>query len=138
MTASMSQRPRTRFAWESVDPVAVVRGASSAFSVLVIGGLLAPIVAAVSVPAAMLWLPLTAVAAFVVAGVRAASSPWPPLGGAAAALSGYLLVLPLVLLDPAGRNPGQIGATAAIAIVAGAASAWYRTAKASRGGRGDA
>ncbi|MPY81469.1 MAG: hypothetical protein GEV04_24425 [Actinophytocola sp.] len=86
-------------------------------------------------PLALIWLPLTAVAAFVVAGARAASAPWAPLGGAASALSGYLLVLPLVLFNPEGGNPGQIAATAAVAVVTGASCAWYRAARTNRRGR---
>lgn len=129
MTTSLTRSLKSRLSWDAIDPVAVVRGASTAFSVLLLGGLLAPLVAAVFPLLAMVWLPLTAVAAFVIAGVRAASSPWPPLGGAASALSGYLLILPLVLINPAGRHLGQIAATAATALLVGAIAAWYRAVR---------
>jgi len=133
---SIDRRVQSGISWESIGSVAVVRGASTAFSILVIGGLLAPIVGVVAQPLALIWLPSTSVVAFVVAGARAASVPWPPLGGAASALSGYLLVLPLVLLlNPEGRNLGQIAATAALAVVTGAAFAWCASKRANRKAR---
>lgn len=120
-------RVSRRLSWEAIDPVAVVRGASTAFTLLVLGGLAAPIAGAIASPLAVVWLPLVAVVAFAVAGCRAASSPWPPLGGAAAALSSYLLILPLVLLNDSGRDPAQIGATAGTALAVGALAAAVRT-----------
>lgn len=126
MRLSPSAPPARRLDWNAIDPVAVVRGASTSFSVLVLGGLLHPVLIQVAYPLAFVWIPLVAVVAFVVAGMRAAASPWPALGGAAAALSGYLLVLPLVLLAAGGWEPGQLMATAVTAVLVGGVAAAVR------------
>lgn len=112
-----------RLDWSSLDSVAVVRGASTAFSVLVLGGLLHPVLIQVAYPLAYVWLPLVAVVAFAVAGIRAAATTWPPLGGALSALCSYLLVIPLVLMASVGVTLGQMLGTSAVAVVVGAAAA---------------
>lgn len=126
MRPSGSAPSARRLDWDAIDPVAVVRGASTSFSVLVLGGLLHPVLIQVAYPLAFVWIPLVAIAAFAVAGMRAASSPWPALGGAAAALSGYFLVLPLVLFAGVGWDPGQLVATAITAVLVGGSAAAVR------------
>lgn len=108
------------------DGVAAVRGASAGFTVLLLGGVLDPLAAMVVPPFAFLWLPLVAVAGFVTAGARrgVSSSPW--LQGATAAVGSYLLILPLVLIAPSGRNPLQITMTLAAAILLGGAACQLR------------
>ncbi|MGH3519637.1 MAG: hypothetical protein ACRDQ7_19905 [Haloechinothrix sp.] len=106
--------------FEGIDPVAAVRGASVGFSILVVGGLLAP-VAAVAVPLlGAVWLTLIAVLAFGVAGMRIGGARLPALHGAVAAVFAYLLVLPLVLLNEAGRDVVQVSLTFCAALAVGA------------------
>ncbi|MBW0101176.1 hypothetical protein [Pseudonocardia sp. KRD291] len=108
------------FDWFSdrVDWVNLVRGASICFSVMVVGGLAAPLGARVPVvgPA---WLILTAVLAFVVAGYRIGDAPDPRVQGAGAAVAGYLLVLPLTVLATGALDPQQLVLTLLTAIVMG-------------------
>lgn len=111
---------------ESIDPVATVRGASRGFTVLLLGGLVQPIATAYLPVIGVVWLPLTALAAFVVAAWRPGNSAIPWRYGALAAIGAYLLIVPLVLLQPAGRSPVQLGATAAVAFAVGATAGWLR------------
>ncbi|GAB3385638.1 hypothetical protein [Amycolatopsis echigonensis] len=109
-------------AWaDHVDAPKAVRGASTGFTILVLGGLSAPVAAALIPVAGRYWLPLVAVIAFVVAACRGgeARSPW--LHGLVAATSAYLLVLPLVLLG-GGASLGQVLLTLATAVLVGAAT----------------
>jgi len=113
----------TRVASPSVGPVDVpnaVRGASSGFSILIIGGLLAPMMTLVSGPFAAVWLTGVAVVAFVVAARKSRAAERPATHGAAAAVLAYVLVLPLLLPFEAGRNWGQIALTFVAAVVVGA------------------
>lgn len=103
-----------------VDPVAAARGASSGFSVLMIGGLMAPIVAVKAPSIAAVWLTATAVIAFVVAAWRPHRASSPAIHGCVAALASYILVLPLILPFKQGRDPWQIGLTTLTAVVVGA------------------
>ncbi|WP_226361349.1 hypothetical protein [Pseudonocardia sp. ICBG1142] len=109
------------FDWFSdrVDWVSLVRGASLAFSVLVIGGLAAPLGSQIPVvgPA---WLIITAIVAFVLAGYRIGDAVDPRVHGAGAAVAGCLLVLPLVVLGTGGLDPTQLVLTLLTAVVMGA------------------
>lgn len=126
---SRDDRTPTRgaFGWlADIDAPTAVRGASAGFSVLVIGGLLAPIVGSLLPVLGVVWQPLVAVLAFVVAAARIGSARRPAVHGAVAAATSYLLVLPLVVLGAAGRDPGQIAATFATACAAGALTGFVR------------
>jgi len=102
-----------------IDAPKAVRGASTGFTILVLGGLSAPVAVALLPVVGIAWLPLVAVVAFVVAAARIGSAPNPWVHGVVSALSAYLLVLPLVVLG--GRpNPAQIAMTAGAAVVVGA------------------
>lgn len=103
-----------------IDVPNAVRGASTGFSILLIGGLLAPFLTLVSVAAAAGWLALVAVVAFAVAARRSQRAGKPAVHGAAAAVFAYALVLPLLLPFEQGRNVGQILLTLATAVVVGA------------------
>jgi hypothetical protein len=104
---------------DEIDPVAAVRGSSAGFSVLVLGGLLAPVLA-VKVPAiGSIALVATALIGFATAAARQGSSVRPSLQGALAAIGAYLLVLPLVQLQQRSWNIEQIGLTLVAAIVVG-------------------
>lgn len=119
-------RNSDRTAWlESIDPAATVRGASRGFTVLLLGGLVQPVTAMLPV-VGLVWLPLTAMVAFVVAAWKPGGSASFPLYGAVSGLGAYLLMLPLVLLQPAGRSPVQIGCTVAVAVLVGAGTGWWR------------
>jgi hypothetical protein len=111
---------RTTPAAGRIDVPNAVRGASTGFSILVIGGLLAPILTLISVPVAIAWLAGDAVVAFAVAARRSRLANAPALHGAVAAVLAYALVLPLVLPVEQGRDVRQILLTLATAIVVGA------------------
>jgi hypothetical protein len=103
-----------------VDVPNAVRGASTGFSVLVIGGLLGPMTTLISGLFATVWLTGVAVVAFVVAARRSRGAGQPARHGAVAAVLAYVLVLPLLLPFEAARNWPQIGLTFLTAVVVGA------------------
>ncbi|WP_052344587.1 hypothetical protein [Thermocrispum municipale] len=116
------------------DPAGAVRGAWRGFVVLLLGGLAAP-VAAVYLPVlGSVWLAVTAIAAFVVAAWKPGSSADPRWFGMVSAVGAYLLILPLVLLQPAGRSLVQIGCTLAVAVLAGALTGFVRRRSSRTGG----
>ena len=116
----MTQSPRVAVPVGRVDVPNAVRGASSGFSILVVGGLLAPITTLVSGPFAAAWLAGVAVVAFAVAARRSQRAGAPAVHGAVAAVIAYVLVLPLLLPFEQGRNLPQILLTVATAVVVGA------------------
>jgi len=103
-----------------VDVPNAVRGASAGFSVLIIGGLLAPMVSVASTLAAAVWLGGVAVVAFAIAARRSRLAGAPAVHGAVAAVFSYVLVLPLLLPFEQSREPMQILLTAVTAVVVGA------------------
>lgn len=103
-----------------IDVPNAVRGASTGFSILLIGGFLAPMLTLVSVWAAGAWLAVVAVVAFAVAARRSTRAGIPALHGIFAALLAYALVLPLLLPFEQGRNLGQIAQTVLAAVIVGA------------------
>jgi hypothetical protein len=103
-----------------VDVPNAARGASTGFSVLLIGGLLAPMVGLVSTLVATVWLTGVAVVAFGIAARRSRLAGAPAVHGAVAALFSYVLVLPLLLPFEQSRDPLQILLTAVTAVVVGA------------------
>jgi hypothetical protein len=114
-------RPRPR-----IDVPVAVRGASTGFSILIIGGLMSPIIAAFSPPLAGTWLTAVAIAAFAISARRVGLASVPVLHGAFAAVASYVLVLPLLLPFEAGRNLPQILFTFATAISVGACTSWIQ------------
>ena len=103
-----------------VDVPNAVRGASTGFSVLIIGGLVAPMVGLASSVVATGWLTGVAVVAFAIAARRSRLAGAPAAHGAVAALFSYVLVLPLLLPFEQGRDPLQILLTTVTALVVGA------------------
>jgi hypothetical protein len=104
---------------DEIDVVAAVRGCSSGFSVLVVGGLIAPALAQVSVLGSFA-LVLTAIAGFSTAAARQGASSRPALQGVLAAVGAYLLALPLVVMVSHAWDVTQIAATLAVAVCVGA------------------
>lgn len=104
---------------DRVDWASLARGASICFSVLVVGGLSAPLGSRIPVvgPA---WLIATAVLAFVVAGYQIGAAPDPRVHGAGTAVIGYLLVLPLTVMATGALDPLQLVLTLLTAVVMGA------------------
>jgi hypothetical protein len=105
-----------------IDMIALVKGASIAFTVLVIGGLATPLIASL-VPvagASTVWAVLVSAAGFVLAGGRIGEATQPALHGAAAALAAYLLVLPLIALWGTPLVWRQVAVTALVAAAVGA------------------
>jgi hypothetical protein len=103
-----------------VDVPNAVRGASTGFSVLLIGGLLAPMVTLASTVVATVWLTGVAVVAFAIAARRSRLAGAPAAHGAVAAVFSYVLVLPLLLPFEQSRDPIQLLLTAVTAVVVGA------------------
>ncbi len=103
----------------SIDTPTAVRGASRGFTVLVLGGLSAPLVAMTVPPLGAVWLTLAAVVGFALAGARIGTAVRPAVHGAVAATFAYVLVLPLVLIAPVGRDPVQVGLTLLTAVAVG-------------------
>lgn len=116
------------FGWlEDIDAPNAVRGASNGFSVLVIGGLLAPVIGSLlPMLGRTVWLPLVAILAFVVAATRIGRAYRPGVHGAVAAFSSYVLVLPLVVLNESGRDPVEIAATFGTACIVGSLTGHLR------------
>ncbi|GAA4815417.1 hypothetical protein ACFQ0K_07125 [Nocardioides caeni] len=102
-----------------IDVPNAVRGASTGFSILLIGGLLAPILTIVSSLAAAVWLAGVAVLAFAVAARRSQGAGIPVLHGIFAAVLAYVLVLPLLLPFEQGRDVQQIAQTVLTAVLVG-------------------
>ncbi|MCX6400678.1 MAG: hypothetical protein NTX33_12215 [Propionibacteriales bacterium] len=109
------------------DLVLVVGGASRGFTVLLLGGVVQPWVGVLWQPLGYVWLLVVAVVAFAwAAWPRSVSGTLPPVrrldrvvGGMAAALGAYALVLPLVLAV-SGTVPWlQVALTSVTAAVVG-------------------
>jgi len=112
-----------RGAWlDEIDSATVVRGSSAGFTVLVLGGLIAPIAAAKAPAIGSFALVLTAVAGFATAAARQRGGPRPIVQGTLAAFGAYFLVLPLVVMGNHGLNILQVACTAATAVIVGAAT----------------
>ncbi|MDN5745558.1 MAG: hypothetical protein L0H31_10615 [Nocardioidaceae bacterium] len=109
----------------SVDVPNAVRGASTGFSILVIGGLLAAFVSLASELGTVLWLAAVAVLAFAVAARRSEHAGNPFLHGAAAAVMSYALVLPLLLPFKEGRDPVSLALTLLTALIIGPIAGWW-------------
>lgn len=136
-----SHRPGRRESGASPEPIdvaSVVRGASTAFTILVVGGLMTVVVAGAVPALGYVWLPLVAVVAFAVASRRATTASSPVLQGALAALGGYVLALPLVLLGTGEIDPVQVSSTALTALAVGTAAVLLRRFEYRRRARGAA
>jgi hypothetical protein len=124
---------------DRIDRPHLVRGASTGFTILVIGGFAAPLVGLVPVLGPVLgppWLIIVAVVAFVVAGSRIGRTPGPRLHGAAAAVTAYVLTLPLVALS-GNFQLIQIPLTLLVAIVMGGLSGHLAARRAAGPGNAD-
>jgi hypothetical protein len=120
---------------EAIDPVAAVRGMSSGFTVMILGSLLAPMIA-IHVPViGPLALALAAIVAFVVAATKQGRSEAPVVQGMTAALGTYFLVLPVVYMTTHTWDLLQIGTTTATALVFGGISGAVTARFAPHGGR---
>ncbi|MBA0126505.1 hypothetical protein H0B56_13220 [Haloechinothrix sp. YIM 98757] len=136
-----SHRPARRESGASPEPIdvaSIVRGASTAFTILVIGGLMTVVVAGAVPVLGYVWLPVVAAVAFAVAGWRATTPSSPVLQGALAALGGYLLALPLVLFGTGEIDPVQVSSTVLTAVVVGTAAVLLRRFDYRRRARGAA
>lgn len=136
-TVGRRQKQPTRIdaLFDGVDQVAVVRGSSSGFTVLALGGLLAPLAAVYLPVLGGFALVIAAVAGFGTAGWRQAGSDKPAVAGALSAVGAYLLVLPLVYLGTGELDAVQIALTFITAVVVGAASGEISARIAARGER---
>jgi hypothetical protein len=101
-----------------VDWAYLVKGASTGFTTLVVGGLAAPLMSRIPV-IGVAWLVIVAVAAFAVSGSRIGNAPSPAVHGASAAVASYLLVLPLVAITSGTVDLQQIFFTALVALAVG-------------------
>ncbi|SNR84277.1 hypothetical protein SAMN06265360_12254 [Haloechinothrix alba] len=119
-------RPSGERALGSIDTPNAVRGASTGFTVLLLGGLLMPLVATVAPPLGGVWLTATAILAFGIAGARIGNSALPARHGAVAAVGSYLLIVPLLMMHSASRDPLQMAMTLVAAIAVGALTGWLK------------
>jgi hypothetical protein len=107
------------------DGAALVRAASRGFTILLLGGVVQPWIIKLQPFVGSWWLVIVSLAAFAVAGGGAVSAAQVPRlhwgQGAMAALSSYLLVVPLVLHVSPGFPWIQLGCTAGTAVVVGLA-----------------
>lgn len=101
---------------------AMVRGASSGFTVLVLGELLLPLVGMASPVLAGLWLSLVGATGFVIAGRKVGRARRPLLQGAAAALGALTLTLPLRALVGSGTGGYALVVGAVFALLVGGLS----------------
>lgn len=108
----------------AVDAPVAVRAASTGFTILLLGGLCAPLAATLLPVVGRYWLVAVAVTAFIVAGVRIGTASVPALHGAVCAVGGYLLMLPIVAMT-AGLHIGPVVGTVAAAVVLGASSGHF-------------
>jgi len=112
-----------------IDLIALVRGTAAAFTVLVIGGLVAPLIVTV-LPLApeqervvySWWVTAVAIGAFVLAGSRIGEATQPAVHGAVAALGAYLLVVPLILLVGTAPTITTMLLAVLVAVVVGGAA----------------
>lgn len=103
-----------------LDLPCIVRGAWRGFVVLLLGGLAAPLLQRIVPVVGYFSLTLVAVVAFTLAACGVGRRGHPVRHGVYAAVGAYALVLPIVLLTPAGRDLVQISLTAALAVAIGA------------------
>jgi hypothetical protein len=108
-----------------VDWPAAVRGTSRAFTILILGGIVAPLVgrALAGGPVNLLsvyWLPIIAAVGYLVGGLYVGSATQAWLQGILAALGAWLLTLPIFLLAEGLTHADALGVDAGIAVVAGA------------------
>lgn len=120
MTSSTRPAPPA----ERIDGAALVRGASRAFTILALGGVVQPVVGAAVPALGYVWLVLVAVAAFAAAGSMRSDATAPHLQGAAAALGGYALIVPVVIMATGGLLVQQAVLTALTAVVVGGLAGW--------------
>ena len=114
-------RSRDWGAWlDRVDWVLVVRGASTGFSVLVIGFLANPIFFHINQVAGLVELVAVALAASVVAAWRTRAADSPTISGAVAALISFTLIVPLIYLSQRSLNVSWVLTFAAGALIVGA------------------
>ncbi len=82
----------------AVDEAALIKGASTGFTVLIIGELLSPLASGLNATLGLFWLSLVGAAGFVVAGTRVGIARRPAIHGALAALAALALTVPLRLI----------------------------------------
>lgn len=110
----------------AIDIGALTQGAWAGFSVLVLGGLAQPIIAAYVEDLSIIAVVLTAGSGFVVGGWRIGNTDRPMVQGAIAAMASYLLLLPVLFLLSFGPKGVEVGGTLAIAAVIGAVTGYCR------------
>lgn len=91
---------------------------------LLIGILLGAVITVRAPAAGFIFTVVAYCLAFFLAARKSGAATMPPLHGAFAASIAYLLVLPLILRDPAGRDLRQIALTLALSISIGAMTGW--------------
>lgn len=105
---------------DRIDVPALVRATPTGFTVFVFTSLLMPLVNKIATDFAPWWSAVTLAATFAAAALRRHQAHNAALHGAVAAMSAYLLCLPLVILVSNTANLGQILGTLAAGAVVGA------------------
>lgn len=119
MTSAPSRIAAGRTGIADFDFSMVARGASTGLTILLVGGLVAPLVVNLFPALGFVWLPVVSLSAFVTASWRGVTSESPVLQGGCSAVGSYVLVLPLVFHGSGGLDGVQVVATTATAIAVG-------------------
>lgn len=109
-----------------IDGPTMVRGGSRGFTILAIGGVVQPLVGAAAPLVGAIWLVLVAVAAFVASAWSAHVVDVVIRQGAASALLGYALIVPVVHMATGSVDPTQLLWTSVTAAVVGGATGLIR------------
>lgn len=125
MSGRGSNQPRDWGAWmDHVDWVRAVRGASSAFTVEVISGLINPITERIDLVLGLIQLALGYLLGSVVAAWRTREADSPVLSAGFGALMGYTLSVPLIYITRRTIDWRYTIILAAVAVVIGVIAAW--------------
>jgi hypothetical protein len=114
-----SRRPPVR-----IDRGFLARGASAGFTALFLGGWLAPIVAGFVPALGVSWLVLVGLVGSALAGRQIGVADSPAVHGAAAAVLGFLLMIPAILIVGHGVGLTQLALPIPGAAAVGAAAGW--------------
>lgn len=123
-----------RLAWiDRLDWIAITRGASTGFSILVVGGFTQPLLAYISPTVGAVWWIAAVLLGSAVAGSRIGDSLVPWFQGAVAALFAYGLFVPLEYIATTRIDPLNVVYTSALAVVVGAIAGVYAARRRSAG-----
>lgn len=113
-------------------PAQIARGASRGFTILLLGGAVQPLIVRTLPALGAVWLVLVAVVAFAASARAAGREGVSCATGAAAALAGFALILPLAIVGSGAVGVSLVTMTGLTALVVGGGTAWLSTRLAGR------